>query len=67
MFVSGSVVVHEWGHLRWGLKDEYPTIIGPSIGGINDNQIVVENVTIVRKVEDKISFYQDDGMWKPVR
>lgn len=21
-----SVIVHEWGHLRWGLKDEYPTI-----------------------------------------
>ncbi|XP_077986031.1 calcium-activated chloride channel regulator 1-like [Glandiceps talaboti] len=21
---SGKVVVHEWGHLRWGLFDEYP-------------------------------------------
>ena len=21
-----AVIVHEWGHLRWGLKDEYPTI-----------------------------------------
>ena len=29
---SASVIVHEWGHLRWGLKDEYPTIIkGASI------------------------------------
>ncbi|XP_054750776.2 calcium-activated chloride channel regulator 1-like [Lytechinus pictus] len=22
----GKVVVHEWGHLRWGLFDEYPTL-----------------------------------------
>ncbi|XP_077985931.1 calcium-activated chloride channel regulator 4A-like [Glandiceps talaboti] len=22
--VSGKVIVHEWGHLRWGLFDEYP-------------------------------------------
>nr|XP_039272201.1 calcium-activated chloride channel regulator 1-like [Styela clava] len=21
----GKVVVHEWGHYRWGVKDEYPT------------------------------------------
>lgn len=23
---SASVLLHEWGHLRWGLKDEYPTV-----------------------------------------
>lgn len=22
--VSENVIVHEWGHLRWGLKDEIP-------------------------------------------
>nr|XP_002731898.1 PREDICTED: calcium-activated chloride channel regulator 1-like [Saccoglossus kowalevskii] len=22
---SGKVIIHEWGHLRWGLFDEYPT------------------------------------------
>ena len=22
-FITGKVMVHEWGHLRWGLFDEY--------------------------------------------
>ena len=23
-YAAGPTIVHEWGHLRWGLKDEYP-------------------------------------------
>ena len=23
-FATGRTIVHEWGHLRWGLPDEYP-------------------------------------------
>ena len=24
LFFPGNVLLHEWGHLRWGLGDEYP-------------------------------------------
>ena len=27
---AGPTIVHEWGHLRWGLKDEYPIRGRPS-------------------------------------
>ncbi len=23
-YAAGPTIVHEWGHLRWGLRDEYP-------------------------------------------
>ena len=28
--------MHEWGHLRWGLRDEYPTIKKPVDGESNN-------------------------------
>ena len=24
---AGKVILHEWGHLRWGLKEEYPAAV----------------------------------------
>ena len=43
---SAKVIVHEWGHLRWGLRDEYPTIKKPigsnnavNSGGGGDNVV----------------------------
>ena len=39
-YISDKVMVHEWGHLRWGLFDEYPYnyderfYFSPSVKGI---------------------------------
>ena len=44
MFISYKVMVHEWGHLRWGLLDEYPYTYderfyySPSTNGIEDTR-----------------------------
>lgn len=53
VYFTDSVVVHEWGHLRYGLKDEYPTL----------KKAGVENT--VNSV-DTVNFYQENGTWKPV-
>ena len=44
-----NVIVHEWGHLRWGLFDEYASI--PYPGTTKPNQ--------------KIQFYNTKGQWRP--
>lgn len=54
-YFTDSVVVHEWGHLRWGLKDEYPTL----------KKAGVEN-TVNGVVSETVDFYQENGKWKPV-
>ena len=28
IFITGRVLVHEWGHYRWGLFDEYADPVG---------------------------------------
>ena len=38
-YFTGPTIVHEWGHLRWGLWDEYPVFGGEKFH-LNSNRHV---------------------------
>lgn len=74
MIVSDRVIAHEWGHLRWGLKDEYPTVLRSGVGDIikivnnNDGNSINqpdEDILVVSSA-NTVNFFQADGKWKPV-
>ena len=66
MVFAASVIVHEWGHLRWGLKDEYPTLHKGASKGGSDTGVAGAGGTIVQSDGDMVTFYQEHGEWKPV-
>ena len=37
--VVGPSIVHEWGHLRWGLRDEYPVDGYPGFYRDSDREV----------------------------
>lgn len=51
------MIVHEWGHLRWGVFDEYPTDIDriayPSISG-SGTEATACSVNLAKEVRHQI-------------
>ena len=67
--ISDHVIVHEWGHLRWGLRDEYPTLKNPGGNGGGDaiNPGDGGDGLSTGSGDNTQKFYQAGGVWKPVR
>ena len=39
MLLAGPTIVHEWGHLRWGLRDEYQVRDYPRFYRDSDDEV----------------------------